>query len=72
MLALRPKAIVILIGINDLTARQPASDTLANVRLMLTIKQTRQLLAPVVLCIVPPSANVNAPVDEQERRLTGR
>ena len=69
VLGLRPKAIVILIGINDLTARQPASDTLANVRLMLEIKQTQQPLVPVVLCTVPPSANPNAPVDEQQRRL---
>jgi lysophospholipase L1-like esterase len=69
VLALHPRAIVILIGINDLTARQPASDTLANVRSMLEIKQTRQPLVPVVLCTVPPSANPKAPVDEQQRRL---
>ncbi len=69
VLELRPKAIVILIGINDLTASQAASDTLANVRLMLEIKQTRQPLVPVVLCTVPPSANSKAPVDEEQRRL---
>ena len=69
VLALHPKAIVILIGINDLTAKQPASDTLANVRSMLEIRQSRQPNVPVVLCTVPPSANPKATVDEQQRRL---
>lgn len=69
VLALHPKAIVILIGINDLTARQPASATLANIRSMLDLKQAQQPNVPVVLCTVPPSANPKAPVDEQQRRL---
>lgn len=69
VLALHPKAIVILIGINDLTARQPASATLANIRSMLDLKQAQQPAVPVVLCTVPPSANPKAPVDEQQRRL---
>jgi lysophospholipase L1-like esterase len=69
VLALHPKAIVILIGINDLTAKQPASATLANIRSMLDLKQAQQPNVPVVLCTVPPSANPKAPVDEQQRRL---
>jgi lysophospholipase L1-like esterase len=69
VLALHPKAIVILIGINDLTAKQPASATLANIRSMLELKQSQQPAVPVVLCTVPPSANPKAPVDEQQRRL---
>lgn len=69
VLALHPKAIVILIGINDLTARQPASATLANIRSMLDLKHAQQPAVPVVLCTVPPSANPKAPVDEQQRRL---
>lgn len=68
VLALHPKAIVILIGINDLTARQPAGATLANIRAMLDLKQAQQPHVPVVLCTVPPSANPKAPVDEQQRR----
>ncbi len=69
VLALHPKAIVILIGVNDLTAKQPASATLANIRSMLDLKQSRQPDVPVMLCTVPPSANPKAPVDEQQRRL---
>lgn len=69
VLALHPKAIVILIGINDLTAKQPASATLANIRSMLELRDSRQPEAPVILCTVPPSANPKAPVDEQQRRL---
>lgn len=68
VLDLDPKAIVILIGINDLTARQPASATLANLRSMLEMEQRLRPGVPVVLCTVPPSANPKAPVDEQQRR----
>lgn len=69
VLALHPKAIVILIGINDLTAKQPASATLDNIRSMLAMKQAEQAQVPVVLCTVPPSANPKAPVDEQQRQV---
>ncbi|HEY0686213.1 MAG TPA: GDSL-type esterase/lipase family protein [Steroidobacter sp.] len=69
VLDLNPKAIVILIGINDLTARQPASTTLENIRSMLARKDAKQPNVPVFLCTVPPSANPKAPVDEQQRRL---
>lgn len=68
VLDLRPKAIVILIGINDLTARQPANATLENIRAMLSLKAAQQPQVPVFLCTVPPSANPKAPVDEQQRR----
>lgn len=69
VLDLHPKAIVMLIGINDLTARQPASLTLENVRAMLTLRNEQQPRVPVFLCTVPPSAHPKAPVDEQQRRL---
>jgi lysophospholipase L1-like esterase len=69
VLALHPKAIVILIGINDLTAKQPATATLANIRSMLEMKRTQQPHVPVVLCTVPPSANPKAPIDERQRRF---
>lgn len=68
VLALQPKAIVILIGINDLTARQPAAATLANIRSMLEMKRAQQPDVPVMLCTVPPSANPKAPIDERQRR----
>ncbi len=69
VLDLNPKAIVLLIGINDLTARQPASATLENIRSMLAQKNARLPQTPVFLCTVPPSANPKAPVDEQQRQL---
>jgi lysophospholipase L1-like esterase len=69
VLDLHPKAIVLLIGTNDLTARQPASQTLENVRSMLAMKDEQQPRVPLFLCTVPPSANPKAPVDEQQRQL---
>jgi lysophospholipase L1-like esterase len=67
VLALDPKAIVILIGTNDLTARQRADQTLANIRDMLDLVRQKKRNIPVLLCTVPPSANPKAPVAEQER-----
>lgn len=72
VLDLHPKAIVLLIGINDLTARQPANDTLTNIRAMLALKDQQQAQVPVFLCTVPPSANPKAPVDEAQRRLLNK
>jgi lysophospholipase L1-like esterase len=68
VLDLNPKAIVMMIGINDLTARQPASATLDNIRSMLALKDRQHAHVPVFLCTVPPSANPKAAVDEQQRR----
>ncbi|HEY0940185.1 MAG TPA: GDSL-type esterase/lipase family protein [Steroidobacter sp.] len=68
VLDLNPKAIVVLIGINDLTARQLASATLENIRSMLALRDEQHAQVPVFLCTVPPSAQPNAPVDEQQRR----
>ena len=67
VLDLNPKAVVMLIGINDLTARQPASATLENVRSMLALRNEQHAKVPVFLCTVPPSAQPKAPVDEQQR-----
>lgn len=69
VLALHPKAIVILIGINDLTAKQAPTATLANIRSILELKRAQQPNVPVVLCTVPPSANPKAPIDERQRRF---
>lgn len=69
VLDLNPKAIVMLIGINDLTARQPAKLTLENIRSILAMKNEQHAQVPLFLCTVPPSANPKAPVDEQQRRL---
>jgi lysophospholipase L1-like esterase len=67
VLALHPKAIVILIGTNDLTARQSADETLANIRGMLWLRRSQQPDTPVILCTVPPSENPKAPVDARQR-----
>jgi lysophospholipase L1-like esterase len=68
VLALDPSAILILIGTNDLTARQKAELTIANVRTMIEMAHEREPETLVILCTVPPSANPKAPVDERERR----
>lgn len=69
VLDLQPRAVVILIGTNDLTARQVASATLRNVAAMLD-SAARASPAPfVVLCTVPPSAKRSAPVDAAERSV---
>jgi lysophospholipase L1-like esterase len=68
VLALDPKAIVVLIGTNDLTARQAAGDTLWNIELILQLRDARHPNVPVLLCTVPPSAAPRAPVDEQQRQ----
>jgi lysophospholipase L1-like esterase len=67
VLALHPRAIVILIGINDLTARQLAADTLHNVAAMLDLRDAHSAATPVILCSVPPSAHPKAPVNERQR-----
>lgn len=67
VLALEPRTILILIGTNDLTARQKADLTIANIRSMLEMTDAREPEARVLLCTVPPSANPNAPIDERQR-----
>ncbi len=67
VLALEPRMILILIGTNDLTARQDADLTLANIRGMLEMTHARDPETRVLLCTVPPSADPKAPVDERER-----
>ena len=69
VLALAPPAVVILIGINDLTARQPADTTLENIEAILALIRRRQPDTFVVLCTVPPSASPRAPIDDEQRAL---
>lgn len=69
VLDLKPKAIVLLIGTNDLTAKQSARDTLANIDSILQLATQYVPHVPIILCTVPPSANPQAPVDEHERRI---
>jgi lysophospholipase L1-like esterase len=69
VLALHPRAIVMLIGINDLTGLQSASETLANIRAIVRLRDAHSPRVPMVLCTVPPSSNAKAPVDERQRTL---
>lgn len=67
VLSLQPRAIVILIGTNDLTARQRSQDTLSNIAAMRELAAQSDPAPFVVLCTVPPSSQPRAPVDEHER-----
>ena len=67
VLDLNPKAIVIEIGNNDLTAMGSPADMLANVTDMLALAQKERPETPVVLCSIPPSANPKAPVKAPDR-----
>lgn len=63
VLDLQPKAIVLLIGTNDLSAHQPPADTLSNIAAMVDMAKKRNVGVPVVLCTVPPRAHAQAPID---------
>lgn len=68
VLALKPKAVVILIGQNDLTARGKPADAVSNIAGMLAQTEQQTPGTPVILCTVPPSANPKAPVSEADRQ----
>lgn len=61
VLALNPKAVVIEIGNNDLTAMGAPAD-------MLAMAEKDKPGMPVVLCSIPPSANPKAPVKPESRK----
>ena len=62
VLALQPKAIVLLIGSADLSAQQATTDTVANLQLMLGMARQQSGNVPVVLCTIPPRNNPQAKV----------
>jgi lysophospholipase L1-like esterase len=63
VLDLHPKAIVLLTGTNDLTARQDIRQTLANIADMLAMAERDSPGMPIVLCTLPPRADPKSPVD---------
>ncbi len=63
VLDLHPKAIVLLIGTNDLSARQATADTLFNIAAMLELARRHDARVPVVLCTLPPREHLDAPVE---------
>lgn len=68
VLALHPKAIVIEIGNNDLTASGAPADMLANLAAMVALAEKERPGIPIVLCSIPPSANPKAPVKAADRQ----
>lgn len=67
-LELNPKAIVIEIGNNDLTAKGSPADMLSNLSEMLALSDKEMPGIHVVLCTIPPSANPKAPVVAADRK----
>jgi len=68
VLDLNPKAIVINIGTNDLTALGKVDDSLSNISEMLAMAAAQCPKAPIVLCKVPPSENPKAPIKPSEKK----
>ncbi|HLX62266.1 MAG TPA: GDSL-type esterase/lipase family protein [Planctomycetota bacterium] len=67
-LDLNPKAVVIEIGNNDLTAMGSPGDMLSNLADMLALAEKDRPGMSVVLCTIPPSANPAAPVKAEDRK----
>jgi lysophospholipase L1-like esterase len=63
VLDLHPRAIVLLVGTNDLSARQAPADTLFNIAAMLDMARQHSAGVPIVLCTLPPRAHRDAPVE---------
>ena len=53
-LDLKPKALVICAGANDLSAHGPPADTLANITLMVEMARKQDPNVPIVLTTIPP------------------
>lgn len=68
VLDLNPKALVIEIGNNDLTASGRPADMLSNLADMLAQSRKAHPDMPVILCTIPPSANPKAPVKSEDRK----
>lgn len=58
---LQPKAIVILIGGNDLSAHGSPDATISNLTEMIAMTRKASATVPIVLCTVPPRDNPQAP-----------
>jgi lysophospholipase L1-like esterase len=67
VLDLNPKALVICIGNNDLTAMGKPADMLSNLADTLALADKERPGMPVVLCTIPPSANPKAPIKAGDR-----
>ena len=68
VLTINPKAVVIEIGNNDLTASAPPAHMLSNLADIVAIIEKEKPGLPIVLCSIPPSANPKAPVKPADRK----
>lgn len=68
VLDLNPKAVVIEIGNNDLTAAGASADMLSNLAELVAMAEKEKPGMPIVLCTIPPSANPKAPVKPESRK----
>nr|WP_315190020.1 GDSL-type esterase/lipase family protein [uncultured Albidiferax sp.] len=66
VLDLRPKAIVLLTGSNDLSALQDVQQSRSNLNDMLDKAEKEMPGVPVVLCTVPPRNHPQSPVDPRQ------
>jgi lysophospholipase L1-like esterase len=72
VLDLEPPVIVLLIGTNDLSAKEPVSDAIANIGDMLARTHARLPATRVLLCTLPPRESAAAPIDPATRVALNR
>jgi len=63
VLDLHPKAVVILIGANDLSAKQDPAVTISNIAAILELAEKQNPALPIVLCKIPPRDSPVAPIE---------
>jgi lysophospholipase L1-like esterase len=66
VLDLKPKAVVILVGTNDLSARADVPDVVSNLGEILGLAARQDPSLPAILCTLPPRDSAQAPVDAGE------
>ena len=65
-LDLHPKAIVMLTGANDLSAKEAPADALSNINDMIDMAHKQSPNMPIVLCTQPPRDSQEAPVQRSQ------
>jgi lysophospholipase L1-like esterase len=66
VLELHPKAVVLLIGTNDLSAKEDPSIAASNIGAILDQIASESPAPPVVLCTLPPRQSPEAPIDASQ------
>jgi lysophospholipase L1-like esterase len=66
VLDLHPRAIVLLTGTNDLSARQDIQETRSNLAEILDMAERVLPGVPIVLCTLPPRDHPKAPIDSSQ------